>query len=219
MSTCTLLWAAGVADLIPFVVAVIVAVLSILFQYLRNQAGGANQQQQQQGQRPPNQPPRPRPQQQQIDEEIGEFLRRAAQRRGAPPAVRPATVAVPEERPVAAVVVPERPVGGEVERHVQRHLDSRQFDQRSQQLGADVAQADEKVETHLRDVFARDMSGTGSPKMSAADRAALAAPPQTQVRGAGALGDTALVSLLTNPDSIREAIILNEILRRPDDRW
>lgn len=216
MTTCTLIWAAGIGDLIPFIIALIVAALSILFQYLRGEAAKP-----QQGPRPANPAPppvRPRPQQQQpqqIDEEIGEFLRRAAQRRGGPPAGQPVVVA-PREEPVAAVVVAERPVGGEVSR---RHLDTREFEKRSRQLGAEVALADDKVEAHLRGAFTHQISSVGSPQMSTADRAALAGPPQMQGDDVGALGETGLVSLLTNADSIREAIILNEILRRPEERW
>ena len=118
------------------------------------------------------------------------------------------------------MVVRERPVGGEVTEHVKKYLDEKEFDQRAAKLGGDVAAADTKIEQHLKQVF-----GHGISKL-AAQGGETAAPPKPQLAGffqdempvlpaAGA----GLAAMLNNIDDLRQAIVLNEILQRPIDRW
>ena len=86
------------------------------------------------------------------------------------------------------------------------------FDQRARKLGAEVDQADDRLDAHLHQVFDHQ---TGSIHQST-DQAA-AAPSDAKRAGFTA---GSIVDLLRSPDNIRNAIILGEILRRPDEqRW
>jgi hypothetical protein len=181
----------------------------------------------------PNRPARPaRPPQQSVQNEIEDFLRRANDKKGTPPANRPrpsqpAPKAKPVEKPpraqevVKAEVVRERPVGGGVEKHVKQFMNKEGFERRSKQLGEEVAETDEKVERHLKSVFDHSLSkiaATPGVSASAANvKMADTAPELTLATPSVAAGDVA--ALLGDPLSIRQAIILSEILNRPIDRW
>ena len=196
-------------------------------------------QQPRQAQQPQAQAARPKS----VKEEIDEFLSRAAQKKQGP-----ATPADPTRRisqpssplaqrvdptrrisqpmaplaqrvgPVEAEVVRERPVGGAVSEHVKKYLDEKEFDQRASKLGGEVAAADTKIEQHLKEVF-----GHGISKL-AAKPGETASPPTPQTAGIfqdqpAALPAAGLAALLNNIDNLRQAIVLNEILQRPSDRW
>jgi hypothetical protein len=194
-------------------------------------------QQPRQAQQPQAQTARPKS----VKEEIDDFLRRAAQKKQgqagpAPtadhsrrisqqedPARRISQPSIPlaqRTEPLEAEVVRERPVGGAVSAHVKKYLDEREFDQRVSKLGGQVAAADTKIEQHLQEVF-----GHGIGKLSAKPGETAAAPTpqftgffQDNVPAVAAAG-TGLAALLNNVDNLRQAIVLNEILKRPSDRW
>jgi hypothetical protein len=183
---------------------------------------------------PPQQPrPAPRPQAQtarpkSVKDEIDEFLRRAAQKKQSQSASvdpvrrisQPTATLAQRTEPLQAEVVRERPVGGAVNEHVKKYLDEKEFDQRASKLGGDVAAADTKIERHLKEVF-----GHGISKLAARPGEAAAPPtikptdffqdelPALPAAGAG------LAALLNNIENLRQAIVVNEILQRPIDRW
>jgi hypothetical protein len=189
-------------------------------------AGGA--------QRPPALPPQ-QPQVQDraarpksVKDEIDDFLRRAAQKQQAQsapgaPARRisqPTATLTRREEPVQAEVVRERPVGGAVSAQVSKYLDEKEFDQRASKLGSEVAAADTKIEQHLKDVFGHGISQLAS---KPGETATPQSPRPTgffqdEVPVMAAAG-TGLAVLLNNVDNLRQAIVLNEILQRPIDRW
>ena len=174
---------------------------------------------------PQGQAPGPRPRS--VKEEIDEFLRRAAQGKQAQtPSGVPVRRVQQRSSPMAdradplEAVVVERPVGGEVGKHVKKYLDERQFAERAAKLGGDVTAADSKIEQHLKQVF-----GHGISKLAAQGGETAEAPkPETTafflvdmpvLPAAG----TGLAAVLGNVDGLRQAIVLNEILQRPIDRW
>jgi hypothetical protein len=153
-----------------------------------------------------------------IQEQIDEFLRRAGQRRGGP-------AAAPQQQqaaPVAAEVLEDDQVGTGVGQQVQRFLDTSEFRRRSEAMGEDVQQADEQFTQQVRKAFSGDVS-----KLSAR-RGDTAAPPEVEeaevvaedpsrptLEALPAAG-SGLAELLGSPDNIAHAIIMNEILRRPE---
>ncbi|MGD0517203.1 MAG: hypothetical protein ABSA26_06665 [Thermoguttaceae bacterium] len=183
---------------------------------------------------PPQQPrPAPRPQAQTagpktVKEEIDEFLRRAAQKKQSQSAPadpvrrisQPTATLAQRAEPLQAEVIRERPVGGAVSAHVKKYLDEKEFDERASKLGGDVAAADTKIKRHLKEVF-----GHGISKLAAKPGETAASPnikptdffqdelPALPAAGAG------LAALLNNIDNLRQAIVVNEILQRPIDRW
>jgi hypothetical protein len=163
-----------------------------------------------------------------VKDEIDEFLRRAAEKKQQQPAAaeavrrisHPTAPLAQRAEPVAAEVIRERPVGGVVGEHVQKYLDEKQFTQRAAKLGGEVAAADTKIEQHLKDVFDHGISRL------AAKGGETAAPPtimptdvfQEELPALPAAG-AGFAALLSNINNLRQAIVLNEILQRPADRW
>ena len=174
------------------------------------------------GQRPL--PPRPAPPD--AGDEIEEFMRRAAQRQPArgtrPLAVQASPVlAEPVRAEVIAEVAQEKPVGGQVSEHVQKYLDEQAFTRREDALGKEVAQADRQIDQHLQQVFDHRVSKLEAVPGEAAAPPAAYEPPNLvgSAEDVPASFATGLLELITNPDSLRQAIILSEILHRPEERW
>jgi hypothetical protein len=176
---------------------------------------------------PPGQRPlSPRPAPPDVADEIEEFMRRAAQRqpaKGTRPLGSPPSP--PRAEPVRAEVIAEvaapKPVGGQVSEHVQKYLDEQEFSRREVELGKQVAQADQQIDQHLQQVFDHRVSKLAATPGEAAAPPVAYEPPDlvgaaTDVPASFATG---LLDLIGNPDSLRQAIVLNEILRRPEDRW
>lgn len=183
---------------------------------------------------PPNRAPRPPgPQAGRAEprDEVSEFLRQAAQRRSGPaarpdppkserprpkPPLRNQTTNKSQE-PVQAEAVDSGPSGSSVAAHVRQHLDNREFSERASHL-SDVDQQGQQMQSHLHQVFdhqvghLKEQSATSSQDVNAAPTMAISA----DVRSNSA---NSLVAMLSNPEGIRDAIVLNEILRRPDERW
>ncbi len=149
--------------------------------------------------------------------DMEEFLRRAAERRRrqaeqkpAPPAPQPRRQ--PEIRYVEpqadAVVLP----GEDVAEHVARHMDTSDYADRASLMAAEVGMADDHMEAHVHQVFDHDLG-----QLEAKDR-------DRETQGAHqrpsppATGDIAasLIQMLRTPATVRQAIVLREILDRPE---
>ena len=217
------------ADL-GWIIPVIVVIITIIT-VIGNVIAKINEQQAK-GQRRPGgvRPPRPRQPRPQvgaggggrggIQEEITEFLRRAAggqaapQQPQAPPPPRPARRAPAVERVVEAEIVADDPG----RRAVGAGIDTSAFDQRTSQLGGDVAQADRQFGQRLEGTFDREVSELAQ-SHGAAEPATPRKPTPTgpvQIPPTAAAG---FAAILSNADNIRQAIVLSEILNRPLDRW
>jgi hypothetical protein len=89
-------------------------------------------------------------------------------------------------------------------------LDTDDLTQHAAHLGAQVGLADEKLEARIHDKFDHDLSKIDD------------AYADTR-RDGGTTEQTAasldVAEMLRNPQSIRQAIILSEVLNRPLDRW
>ena len=160
--------------------------------------------------------------------EIEEFLRRAS--RGAagpsdtatqqPPRRQPATAPLPAARtraqPLEAQVVDEKPVGGRVGEHVKSYLDSSEFKRRTASLADDMVQADEKRVEHLQEVFRHQVGQLAdeTPPTIASQESVSAKAPSAAT---GPAFD--LAGMFGQPGNLRQAILLQEILQRPEHRW
>lgn len=233
------------APLIAGIKSLIIPALIFFFIFLINavsQMAKKGQQGQQQRGPNPQQPranvPRPPPARQPaagqpaggVADEINSFLNRLTQPQGQqqPPAQQrpapqrpvrqppPATARlVDSSRPVEAEVITlseRQSVGG----HVKSHLGSRELGQRlPTHLEGKAAQADDKMEARLHGVFDH---GIGSLAHEEQDSLEL----QEQGDPAGEIPATAaagLAAMFANPGNIRQAIIMQEVLNRPIDRW
>jgi hypothetical protein len=102
--------------------------------------------------------------------------------------------------------------GDNVGRHVSQHLRGPQeIAEHTRHLGEEVDAADNKMAAHLHQVFDHQL---GRLKKSASESAATPHEKPAPEVTAGGIG-----SLLRSPQSIRDAIVMSEILRRPEERW
>jgi len=203
-----------IGEIIGIIIAILVFVVPGIFQALSKMSK----------QEQPRQRPRPAPQPAGgVEDEIDDFLKSVGkQRRGPAPQRRtPVTVAAAAEEALDVDVIEQRAIGGQVSREVEEHLDSGKFRQRASQLGAEVGQADEQMSQRLQGVFDHKVSRlTDMPGESSAPSAAIEAKqPEDSVRELLPAAAAGLPVLLSSADSIRQAIIVNEILTRPLDRW
>ena len=154
-------------------------------------------------------------------DDLEAFLRQAAQRRAArkkPSQPRPAQPAQeatppqqqrrlqpqPEPQVVEALVIEDEPS------RLETHVDTSKFDRRAGHLGEEVGQADEQLEARLHKKFDHRLGalddGPGMPRL----------PERVEEAPTVA---SEIAQLLSNPESVRHAIILSEVLTPPHHRW
>ena len=119
-----------------------------------------------------------------------------------PPAPTPADRLPSRPLPVG------QPIGTSIAQQTVEHMrGSQAIVQHAQQLGAEIAQADERMEEHLRGKFVHAIS-TLAPASPAGERRAAATSKAQELR-----------ALFTSPGGAKQMIIAAEILRRPEERW
>jgi len=209
------------ATYVFFIVSFAVYVLNKLF-------GGEAAKKGQQRPRPaPLSPPQPPPERQRVEDEVAEFLRRATQSKESrsstsPPAPpKPSRAAQEEPAPVRRLS-PKRDVDaplyddepptprGPMTPSTLGQKKAPAAKRSSAARAKDVDQADEAMEAHIhqaRDHKVGDL--TSSAPTATSDQ-----QPATGENRALSVGE-----LLRDPHSIRDAIVVSEILRRPTHRW
>lgn len=180
-------------------------------EFLRRAAARRAAAQGQQGRRPPPQQPPPQPQ---LPPQPPAYPQPA------PPQHRPGSLAE------VVMLEPVELVDAEVIESAppRRDLGSRpagsQFRgpqaiaQHAQQLGAEVDLADDKLEAHLHQVFDHKVGHLKQSTMEAA-----AESPSQAARDAPLPGAVSIAAMLVDPQSLRNAILMAEILRRPEENW
>ena len=173
-----------------------------------------------------------------MKDEVEEFLRRVAQLRAQaeaqaraqqqrpgfqPPQQMPPQRMMPPARlvpaheevvylePAEAEVVDAElaELGDDVGRHVSQHLrGDQEIAAHTRQLGAEVDLADDKLESRLHQTFDHQL---GRLKKTASDTAAT-----EHVKPAPDVTLSEIHNLLRSPTSIRDAIVMAEVLRRPE---
>lgn len=124
-----------------------------------------------------------------------------------------------QRKPVAASD-PDFPAQESVGEHVERHIESQGMGRRDAHLGEMIGQADERLETHLTQVFEhrlgnlREQSIGESTSIGQGTDAAY----WNQTSGPNELHQR-IFELLSTPQNVQAAVLLSEILRRPDDPW
>ncbi len=177
--------------------------------------------------RPPRADMRPRPPgapagRQEVNDEVAEFLRRTAERtagkkRTEPEAAPPARQPLSERRlnrmpssrePVEAVAVDESPEVSLAE-HVQE-FDSHLLSERTRRM-TQMEQESRSFQAEVQHDFDHQLGRLAQRHPETADSGQ--APP---VQASSA---ASLAALLADPENLRNVVVLNEILRRPTDRW
>ena len=132
-----------------------------------------------------------------------------AARRAKPVASKPPRG--PEPRSPQRLSPQQRPKT--VAEHVAEHVSaaSQEFDKEVADLGERVRRADEQFDVQLHQKFDHELGSLAArPATGGSDQ------PLTAQRATPA---AQIAALLATPDGVRQAIVLNEILRRPEDRW
>lgn len=102
--------------------------------------------------------------------------------------------------------------GESVAEHVADHMRRGAFEERASHMGEELSQTDERLEARLHEKFDHRM-GTLS-----ARRQAREADDAHQKEHVNSVADN-LFDLLSTPQGVQQAVLLNEILTRPADRW
>jgi hypothetical protein len=176
-----------------------------------------------------------------MSEEIAEFLRRAAQRRAEqaqqqldmqrraaghpqpPPFAgsRPGAASSSFSPVVEAEVIDEapillRPAESRLSQQVSRHLDNKGFEVRADRFAEATEQADERMEEHLHLAFDHRLGSIGP---SAGSISAAVGPVVDSEMKGRVVDHHPVLSLLREPQGIRNAVILGELLKRPEHLW
>lgn len=214
------LWADG--DWIRLAVPFIMFTVWLLSRIFGAESPAAKQQKARQQARA--NPPQPPAERKRVEDEVGEFLRRAAQQRTGKesrprpsppprppqPATRPVGEAFGARRSGTSGTQTERP--RETPPPVAEPLAPRTVADRVVQP-TEVVQAVEAMQSHVEQVFNRQLGSL------AAAPSAVSAAQSTEPSDTSATEAADLAAMLRNPQSIREAIVISEILRRPEERW
>ncbi len=151
-----------------------------------NQAARANRTTPPAGNRPP--PPRP----------------------GSPPPRTPLRPATNDEIVVIGESAAEPdPYRQSVRDHVRSHIDTSSLSEHASRLGEEVALADDKLDARLHSTFDHNV---GNLKINTGS--ALSTTTTTTARDVSPLARD-LLEMLSNPQSIRQAILISEVLKRP----
>ncbi len=222
------LFAVGIEEVITWVVIFLFIIVPAIGQLLSKMG---------KPQPPPagRRPQRPAPKD--LAEEIEVFMRGEAGKRGGrrPPAPqrprvpqrpdpqRPAPQRpAPIVQPVEAEVVAAAPLGQKVKDQVRQYLDSEEFSRRAGALGGDFAKAKEELARHIRQEFDRKLGQLQSTAGGGPLRGSVGGP-ESIFRGPKGKPPPTLAAgwaaMLTNVDSARQAIVLSEIINRPEQRW
>lgn len=194
----------------------------------------------------PQRPPQPRPMppppdpRRQAQQQVTEFLEQAqaAQRgatgyeerqtkrkqggkqqqggkpqRGGKPASPPVPAALGSRTPLTGE---SDPYGESVAEHVSRHLNTREFDERAKTL-SQVSAEQQKLSQHVHEVFDHALGTLAGRTIKGTEGAASAAAPTVEEEPSYAADQ--LLAWLRDPASLRQAIVLHEVLERPAARW
>ncbi len=223
---------ADIGDIIGVLVFIVIGLLSVVGQIM-NKAKENRQKAAPPRPRPrPPQPqlrqqqPQPRQQQGPLVNEIDQFVRQAAQRRGEggrqpvaqgqggrpqPIQRRPLVQQPPVEAVPVELLEPVADDAASVAEHVRTHVSSRHVGTvGSRTLQSQVDQADENMEEHVHEVFDHKLGRLSGMPGETADQSGTSIPP-TAAAG--------MAAMLADASSIRQAIVLSEILQRPEHNW
>lgn len=149
--------------------------------------------------------------------ELEKLLREVAQQGGRVPPPRRNEPELEIMDDTNVEIIDAEPLHEDVMEHVAESMDTTdvtshaaQLSRHASQLGAQVGQADEKLEDRLHEKFDHDLGKIHDESVTRAG--------QGEQEGV-ALTASDIVGMLSNPKSISQAVVLNEILQRPIDRW
>jgi len=97
-----------------------------------------------------------------------------------------------------------------VSQHVKSHIDTSDLVEHASHLGEEVALADDRMDSRMQSTFEHRIGSLDSSPDSA-----FSTTTTTTAKDVSPIADD-LLNMLSNPKSIRQAILINEILTRPN---
>ncbi|MGD9634880.1 MAG: hypothetical protein AB7G28_19900 [Pirellulales bacterium] len=146
-----------------------------------------------------------------LDESVAEPPRRTMPSSKGAPKVAPAAREKRSASAQPAARLGGKPRARTVAEHVAERAgaSSTQFQQEVADLGQRVKQADEQFDRQLQQKFDHRIGRLATASTTT----------ETTAQPTPATPAAQIAALMTNPEGVRQAIVLNEILRRPTDRW
>lgn len=105
-------------------------------------------------------------------------------------------------------------LGGSVAEHVSQHLGGNKFDERTGRLSQIQKSVEQDIGTHVKGAFDHQVGSLAVQRDAVADSSA-AADVLSDVENPAAQ----IIAMLRDPQSLRNAIVLQEILQPPTHRW
>jgi hypothetical protein len=135
----------------------------------------------------------------------------------APLTARPAAAPPPSATSAGRLTTaPREPLAKResVAEHVRSHIDSgtRALGQQAAQLGQRIVREDAQFDVQLKAKFDHEVG-------TLASKERLVEEPPSLVKVGVNSPAAQLAAMLANPEGVRQAVIMNEILRRPGERW
>lgn len=224
MFALTPLFAVDLLEILPIVVVVVLWVLGALNQFVSKNREAAKQRQR--PNRPAGQPPGADAQR----DEVEEFLRDVVKRRGKdgpPRKVKPQELEVeiiePEPQQTRRLVE-ARPT--EASKRLKRQLEEQARASRTPSKSrkppkpqSNVELADERMVRHMQEVFDHNLGTLQDDSITEAEVVPDVHSPVREQIARSSISAAGLGSMLRDQQSLKEAIVLMEILKRPHERW
>lgn len=125
-------------------------------------------------------------------------------------APRPQPPIKPDKRPARRSVVPKRRVTLAERAAVREETRVGNLAEQPPHLGKRIIEEDKQFDDQLKAKFDHTVGTFGDSRAASESNEA---PPQRLTPAAQ------IAAMLSNPDGVRQAVLINEILRRPSDRW
>ena len=127
-----------------------------------------------------------------------------------------------ERQPVEVVVEDEAPDGNRMGQQSQKYMDTSDFRRRSDELGGELVQAEGQFNQQVRQAFSGEVGrlasrpGESAQPMEIIEEAATPDYSSRPTLEALPEDGSGLAALLGSPENIVQAVIMSEILKRPE---
>jgi hypothetical protein len=154
--------------------------------------------------RPQGQPPKPKTLEDKLRQEVEQFLRQVQGEEPKKPTPQKKPVVVAQPKPAPRLEPQRQSLRESVGTHVSQHMSTADITEHASKLGLEVSNADEKMTAHLQERFQHQLGAFQQSQQ----------PTETRRTRSSVAAEIA--QLMKSPQGVRQAVIVSEILRRPD---
>jgi hypothetical protein len=154
--------------------------------------------------RPQGQPPKPKTLEDKLRQEVEQFLRQVQGEEPKKPTPQKKPVVVAQPKPAARPETQRKPLRTSIETLVSEDMSTADVTQHLSQMGLEISHADEKMTAHVQERFQHQLGAFQQSQQ----------PTETRRTRSSVAAEIA--QLMKSPQGVRQAVIVSEILRRPD---